>query len=83
MELIFTGYRFRKHRLYLYYISCALSFGIIFLLGRWMPHHYIAFVAQKCEMNHAEFIVVQVCFLYLLFVYVRIGLYTAKVMPYL
>ncbi|KAF9125309.1 hypothetical protein BGX30_000523 [Mortierella sp. GBA39] len=59
VELIFTGYRFRKHRLYLYYIFCALSFGIIFLLGRWMPHHYIAFVAQKCEMNHAEFIVVQ------------------------
>ncbi|KAK3818066.1 MAG: P5-type ATPase cation transporter-domain-containing protein [Linnemannia elongata] len=59
VELIFTGYRFRKHRIYLYYIFCALSFGIIFLLGRWMPRHYIAFVAQKCEMNHAEFIVVQ------------------------
>ncbi|KAF9147252.1 hypothetical protein BG015_011143 [Linnemannia schmuckeri] len=59
VELIFTGYRFRKHRLYLYYVFCALSFGIIFLLGRWMPRHYIAFVAQKCEMNHAEFIVVQ------------------------
>ncbi|KAG0374958.1 hypothetical protein BGX24_009717 [Mortierella sp. AD032] len=59
VELIFTGYRYRKSRLVLYYILCALSFGIIFLLGRWMPRHYIAFVAQKCEMNHAEFIVVQ------------------------
>ncbi|KAG0284884.1 hypothetical protein BGZ96_010787 [Linnemannia gamsii] len=59
VELVFTGYRYRKSRLYLYYIFCALSIGIIFLLGRWMPRHYIAFVAQKCEMNHAEFIVVQ------------------------
>ncbi|KAF9123796.1 hypothetical protein BGW39_008689 [Mortierella sp. 14UC] len=59
VELIFTGYRYRKSKLYLYYILCVLSFGIIFLLGRWMPRHYIAFVAQKCEMNHAEFMVVQ------------------------
>ncbi|KAF9913042.1 hypothetical protein EC991_005910 [Linnemannia zychae] len=59
VELIFTGYKYLKSKLYIYYILCALSFGIIFLLGRWMPRHYIAFVAQKCEMNHAEFIVVQ------------------------
>ncbi|KAK3814383.1 MAG: hypothetical protein J3Q66DRAFT_346355 [Benniella sp.] len=59
VELIFTGYRFRTYRLYLYYILCVLSGGIIFLLGRWMPQRYINFVAEKCEMGRAECIVVQ------------------------
>ncbi|KAF9921400.1 hypothetical protein FBU30_008602 [Linnemannia zychae] len=59
VELIFTGYRFIKFKMFLYYILCILSFGIIFLLGRWLPRRYVAFVAQKCEMNHAEFIVVE------------------------
>ncbi|KAF9184509.1 hypothetical protein BGZ51_003318 [Haplosporangium sp. Z 767] len=59
VELIFTGYRYRQYRLYFYYLLCFLSGGIIFLLGRWMPQRYIAFVAQKCEMSRAECIVVQ------------------------
>ncbi|KAI1315498.1 hypothetical protein EDD11_000731 [Mortierella claussenii] len=59
VELIFTGYRYRKVWIYLYYLLCVLSGGIIFLLGRWMPHRYIAFVAEKCEMSRAECIVVQ------------------------
>ncbi|KAG0249555.1 hypothetical protein BG011_009135 [Mortierella polycephala] len=59
VELVFTGYRYRQYRLYLYYLLCFLSGGIIFLLGRWMPQRYIAFVAQKCEMSRAECIVVQ------------------------
>lgn len=61
VELIFTGYRFVRSRVYLYYLLCLLSCGIIFLLGRWLPRRYIAFVAQKCEMSKAECIVVQVC----------------------
>ncbi|KAG9324949.1 hypothetical protein KVV02_005188 [Mortierella alpina] len=59
VELIFTGYRFVRSRVYLYYLLCLLSCGIIFLLGRWLPRRYIAFVAQKCEMSKAECIVVQ------------------------
>ncbi|KAG0368660.1 hypothetical protein BGZ54_001471 [Gamsiella multidivaricata] len=59
VELTFTGYRFRQTRLYLYYLLCVLSGGIVFLLGRWMPQRYIAFVARKCEMSKAECIVVQ------------------------
>ncbi|KAF9116054.1 hypothetical protein BGX27_005083 [Mortierella sp. AM989] len=59
VELTFTGYRYRQSRLYLYYLLCILSFGIIFLLGRWMPQRYIAFVARKCEMSKADCIVVE------------------------
>ncbi|KAG0329471.1 hypothetical protein BGZ99_001857 [Dissophora globulifera] len=58
VELIFTGYRYRRSYLYLYYLLCVLSSGIVFLLGRWMPKRYIAFVAQKCEMSKADCIAV-------------------------
>ena len=61
IELTFIGYKYNLSRLYLYYLLCVLSGGIVFLLGRWMPQRYIAFVAQKCEMSKAECIVVQVC----------------------
>ncbi|KAG0284766.1 hypothetical protein BGZ98_005803, partial [Dissophora globulifera] len=33
--------------------------GIVFLLGRWMPHRYISFVAKKCSMGQAEAVVVE------------------------
>ncbi|KAF8929411.1 hypothetical protein BGZ58_008955 [Dissophora ornata] len=59
VELTFTGYKYNQSALYLYYLLCVLSGGIVFLLGRWMPQRYIAFVAQKCEMSKAECIVVQ------------------------
>ncbi|KAG0200869.1 hypothetical protein BGX28_006180 [Mortierella sp. GBA30] len=59
VELIFTGYRYVRSRMYLYYMLCVLSCGILFLLGRWLPRRYIAFVAQKCEMSKAECVVVQ------------------------
>ncbi|KAF8929131.1 hypothetical protein BGZ58_009153 [Dissophora ornata] len=59
IQLTFTGYRFLQIRLYIYYLACVLSGGIIFLLGRWMPRHYISFVAQKCNMVHADAVVVE------------------------
>ncbi|KAF9132248.1 hypothetical protein BGW39_000500 [Mortierella sp. 14UC] len=59
IELTFTGYRFLQTRLYIYYLACVLSGGILFLLGRWMPQRYLAFVAEKCEMSQAESVVVE------------------------
>ena len=60
IELTFTGYRFLQTRLYIYYLACVLSGGILFLLGRWMPQRYLAFVAEKCVMSQAESVVVEV-----------------------
>lgn len=60
IELTFTGYRFLQSRLYIYYLACVLSAGIFFLLGRWLPQRYLAFVAEKCEMSQAESVVVEV-----------------------
>ncbi|KAF9998130.1 hypothetical protein BGZ65_006344, partial [Modicella reniformis] len=54
-----TGYQTLKIKLYVYYLACLLSGGIMFLLGRWMPRYYIFFVARKCRMNLAEFIVIE------------------------
>ncbi|KAF9907569.1 hypothetical protein EC991_010781 [Linnemannia zychae] len=59
IELTFTGYKFLQTRLYIYYLACVLSGGILFLLGRWMPQRYLAFVAEKCEMSQAESVVVE------------------------
>lgn len=60
VELIIIGYRYRQYRLYLYYLMSVLSFGIVFLLGRWMPQRFISFVAETCELSKAECVVVQV-----------------------
>jgi len=60
IELTFTGYRFLQTWILLYYLACLLSAGILFLLGRWMPQRYIAFVAEKCKMDLAEVVLVQV-----------------------
>lgn len=60
IELIFTGYRYIKSRLYIYYLACFFSAGIIFLLGRWLPQRFISFVARECEMSKAECVVVKV-----------------------
>ncbi|KAF9177839.1 hypothetical protein BGZ51_000548 [Haplosporangium sp. Z 767] len=57
--LTLTGYRFLQFQLYLYYLACFLSGGIVFLLGRWMPQRYMAFVAEKCEMGLAESIAIE------------------------
>ncbi|KAG9324797.1 hypothetical protein KVV02_004670 [Mortierella alpina] len=59
IELTFTGYRFVPTWVLLYYLACLLSAGILFLLGRWMPRRYIAFVAEKCRMDLAEVVVVE------------------------
>ncbi|KAF9915959.1 hypothetical protein BX616_004966 [Lobosporangium transversale] len=59
VELMFTGYRFLQVRIYLYYIICVLSGGVIFLLGRWMPQYYISFVTEKCAMSLAEIVVIE------------------------
>ncbi|KAG0341214.1 hypothetical protein BG000_009845 [Podila horticola] len=59
IELIFTGYRYIKSRLYIYYVACFLSAGIIFLLGRWLPQRFISFVAMECEMSKADCVVVK------------------------
>jgi len=58
--LIIIGYRYLQYRLYLYYLLSVLSFGIVFLLGRWMPQRFISYVAETCEMSRAECVVVQV-----------------------
>ncbi|KAF9425963.1 hypothetical protein BGZ94_007068 [Podila epigama] len=59
IELIFTGYRYVPVRLYIYYVACVLSAGIIFLLGRWLPQRFMSFVAKECEMSKAECVVVK------------------------
>ncbi|KAI1315866.1 hypothetical protein EDD11_000242 [Mortierella claussenii] len=59
VQLTFTGYHFLQTWMYLYYFACLLTGGIIFLLGRWMPHRYIAFVAEKCNIGLAQIVVVE------------------------
>jgi len=60
VELTLSGYCFVQSRIYMYYLACLLSGGIVFLLARWMPQRYIKFVARSCDMGEAEAVVVEV-----------------------
>ncbi|KAG0052662.1 hypothetical protein BGZ83_002319 [Gryganskiella cystojenkinii] len=59
VELTLSGHCFVQSRIYLYYVACLLSGGIVFLLARWMPQRYIKFVARACDMREAEAIVIE------------------------
>ncbi|KAG0243506.1 hypothetical protein BGW41_002046 [Actinomortierella wolfii] len=59
IQLTFTGYRFIRLRVMLYYVACVLTAGILFLLGRWLPKYYLRLVAERCDLSRAEYIVVE------------------------
>lgn len=55
----FTGYETKAVRKLIFFIVSVLSFGIVYLLGRWLPKSYLKWVCKETSFDKAEFIVVQ------------------------
>jgi hypothetical protein len=60
MKLTIESYRYNTSRLYLYRLSCVLSFGMTWLICRWMPHFWVKWVGIRSPMSKAEWFVIQV-----------------------
>lgn len=54
-----AGYKYSKFRLMLYNILCVLSFGMFYLLLRWMPGRRVKFYGVKCPLGLAEWVVIE------------------------
>ncbi|KAL1919402.1 uncharacterized protein VTP21DRAFT_2095 [Calcarisporiella thermophila] len=59
LKIWLSGYHFNSLMLFLYYGSCILTGGLLFLLGRWIPSIYIRFAGRKCPLNEANYMVVE------------------------
>lgn len=60
VQIQITGYKFNKLNLLLYRICSFLSFGILWLICRWVPRYYISFVGIKVPLKNAEWLVFKV-----------------------
>jgi len=55
----FTGYETIAVRQIIYLFVCCTTLGIVYLLGRWLPHKRYKYICRECDFEKAEFIVVQ------------------------
>lgn len=53
------GYRTSAIRLLLYNILCFMTFGIFYLLMRWMPYYKVKFYGVKVPLGKAEWVIVE------------------------
>jgi cation-transporting ATPase 13A2 len=55
----FTGYETIAVRQAIYIFVCIITLGIVYLLGRWLPHRRYQYICRECDFDKAEFVVVQ------------------------
>jgi hypothetical protein len=54
------GYTFSRRRRLLYYLSCILSCGIVYLIARWVPRWWKKWnQLVECSFEHATFIEIE------------------------
>jgi cation-transporting ATPase 13A3/4/5 len=54
-----AGFRTHKIRLYIYYLLSALTFGLFYLVMRWVPKYKFAFIGEKTPLAKAEWVVIE------------------------
>lgn len=54
------GYQFNRWKLFLYQVSSVLSLGIVWLICRWVPKWYVAWVGKPVPLKKAEWLVFEV-----------------------
>ncbi|KAJ8660316.1 hypothetical protein O0I10_003773 [Lichtheimia ornata] len=57
VQIIVEGYRNDGFHYMLYRLLCILSFGIVWLICRWMPQWWIAWVGRKTSLANAQWLV--------------------------
>lgn len=60
VQILIQGYKFLKLNLLLYRIVSILSFGLVWLVCRWVPSWYISWVGLKVPLKDAEWLVFKV-----------------------
>lgn len=67
LPLRFVGLSLSKVKLVLWGVGCVMSFGILWLLGRWLPRLWLRTVGKPGEFDQASYIVVEVRFFFFFF----------------
>ena len=62
MVVVMSGFRTRRGRLWMYRVLCILTFGMIYLLLRWLPRWRLKFLAEPVPLSEAHWVVVEVPF---------------------
>ncbi|GAA5795327.1 hypothetical protein HPULCUR_000683 [Helicostylum pulchrum] len=57
VQILIQGYKFLKLNLLMYRIVSVLSFGVVWLVCRWVPSWYISWVGLKVPLKDAEWLV--------------------------
>lgn len=60
VQIHIQAYRFNRLQLFFYRLSSVLSLGIVWLVCRWVPKWYIAWIGVKVPLEKAEWIVFEV-----------------------
>jgi len=60
MVVVMSGFRTRRGRLWIYRVLCILTFGMMYLLLRWLPRWRLKFLAEPLPLSEAHWVVVEV-----------------------
>ncbi|KAG5458229.1 MAG: P5-type ATPase cation transporter-domain-containing protein [Olpidium bornovanus] len=59
LHLSIVGYHFHRYRVRVYYFLCVATGGILYLLGRWIPRLWVAWVGKACPLGQAQWVVAE------------------------
>ncbi|EEB08701.1 P-type ATPase P5 type [Schizosaccharomyces japonicus yFS275] len=59
LEIMIAGFKTDKTRLYVYRVLCVLSFGLLYLLFRWMPRWYVKYLGKSEPFASADWLSVE------------------------
>jgi cation-transporting ATPase 13A3/4/5 len=60
VQIHIFGYKYNKINLLLYRVCSILSFGLVWLICRWVPRWYISWIGVKVPLKNAEWLVFRV-----------------------
>lgn len=60
MVVVMSGFCTRRERLWIYRMLCILTFGMVYLLLRWLPRWRLKFLAEPLPLSEAHWVVVEV-----------------------
>jgi len=60
LVVVVSGFRTRRQRLWIYNLLCLLSFGMVYLVLRWMPRWRLRLLADPLPLSEAHWVVVEV-----------------------
>ena len=59
LTIAIAGFRTSRAGSFAYLALCVLTFGIAYLLFRWLPRWYVAVLGQPCPLRDCEWVVIE------------------------